>query len=577
VTHDAENLKDRAAQELSRRRMLQVLGVGAGATAVSALSGDPVWAATQGYDAKLGVTQANYEPPTSAAKQSSAKDAALDWIDGNQSAITGLSDEIWHHAELSLREWNSSLATAAMLRSHGFRIDWGTAGLPSAFIATYSQGSGGPTLGFNAECDALPGLSQKKGVTVHDPLVYNYDAYGPTFGPGHGDAHNTLGAASVGAAIAVSKAIKKKNLPATIRVFSSAGEEQLVGKAYAVKMGAYDGLDAFLDWHPTSVTSTGWGTNSALLSATFTFLGSAGHGGSPLGNKSGLDGALLMATMTEFLREKNVAASARFHYAVINGGGAPNVTPDMCSIWYYVREGSPARVNVLYDKIVACAQAAASASQTTLSYRFNSAVWNTLGNKAGAELMFANMQQIGPAQFTAADNVMAKQIQASLGKPQTGMPTTIIPLSAPNPTFLGGASSDTADVSWRTPKISCVTPIWPGGTPNHNWAATACAATNIAHQGLLAASRYLAGTAVDLITQPTVLAGIQQEFRDRTAGITWHSLIPDGTQPPIYQPPDSFLRKTGQTWPPAGITWPVPPLVSHEKLGTDGPPLPPVT
>jgi aminobenzoyl-glutamate utilization protein B len=570
------NLQDRAAHEMSRRRMLQVLGVGAGATA-AALVGDPVYAATQGFDERLGISAANYAPPSKLAKPSSAKDSALGWIDDNHNVITGLSDQIWNFAELSLREWESSLATAELLHRKGFTIEWGTAGMPAAFVATYSNGHGGPTLGFNAEYDALPGLSQKKGVPVHDPLVYNYDAYGPTYGPGHGDAHNTLGAASVGAAIAVSKAIKKGRLDATVKVFASTGEEQLVGKAYAVKAGAYAGLDAFLDWHPTSVTSTGWGTNSALLSATFTFLGSAGHGGSPLGNKSGLDGALLMATMTEFLREKNVAESARFHYAVINGGGAPNVTPDMCSIWYYVREGSPARVNVLYEKILACANAAAAASQTTLQYQFNSAIWNTLGNKAGAELMFDNMQQIGAAQFTDEDRTLAKAIQASLGKPQTGLPTGIIPLSPPNPTFLGGASSDTADVSWLTPKISCVTPIWPGGTPNHNWAATACAATNIAHQGMLAASRYLAGTAIDLITQPAVLAGIRQEFHDRTAGISWQSLIPDGTQPPIYQPPTSFLRKTGQTWPPPGITWPVPGLISREKLGTTGPALPPVT
>ena len=94
---------------------------------------------------------------------------------------------------------------------------------------------------------------------------------------------------------------------------------------------------------------------------------------------------------------------------------------------------------------------------------------------------------------------------------------------------------------------------------------------------MLAASRYLAGTATDLITQPSVLTAIRQEFQERTSGVTWNSLIPDGTQPPIYQPPDSFLRKTGQAWPPDGITWPVPHLVSREQLGTDGPPLAPVT
>ena len=155
------------------------------------------------------------------------------WINDNSAAVTGLSDQIWQFAELSLREWQSSLATANILSRNGFKIEWGTAGLPAAFIATYQQGSGGPVLGFNGEYDALPGLSQRQGSTQHDPLVYNYDPYSPTYGPGHGDAHN-----------------RKHRLNATLKYFGSSGEEQLVGKAYAVRDGFYNGLDVFLDWHP---------------------------------------------------------------------------------------------------------------------------------------------------------------------------------------------------------------------------------------------------------------------------------------------------------------------------------------
>jgi aminobenzoyl-glutamate utilization protein B len=145
----------------------------------------------------------------------------------------------------------------------------------------------------------LPGLSQKSGVGTHSPLVYNYDAYGPTYGAGHGDAHNALGAGATAAAIAVSQAIRTRNLKATVKVFGTTGEEQLVGKPFMVKPGVYDGLDAFLDWHPFGATLAFWNTTSALSSATFTFLGAAGHGGTPLGNKSGLDGALLRRRRAE--------------------------------------------------------------------------------------------------------------------------------------------------------------------------------------------------------------------------------------------------------------------------------------
>jgi aminobenzoyl-glutamate utilization protein B len=344
-----------------------------------------------------------------------------------------------------------------------------------------------------------------------------------------------------------------------------------------VKAGVYDGLDAFLDWHPFGSTLAFWNTTSALSSATFTFLGAAGHGANPLGNKSGLDGALLMATMSEYLREKNVAASGRFHYAIINGGGAPNVTPDMCSIWYFIREGSPARVQVLYDKIVECAKAAAQASQTKLAHKFHSATWNSLGNKAGAELVNDNMQAIGAPVFTDDDQNLAKRVQRALGKTEAGLPTTLTALTPPAAAFGGGISTDTADVSWHVPTATALVTTFPTGVPNHNWGVTAVAATNIGHQGLLSAARYLAATAVDLITQPDVLAGLTQEFQDRTAGVQWASMIPDGTQPPMYEPPASFLAATGQTWPPAGITWPVPEVVATEQLGTTGPALPPVT
>ncbi|MEU3855317.1 amidohydrolase [Streptomyces sp. NPDC029554] len=558
-----------------RRRLLKMFGLSATATTAAVLQADPVLAATLGHDEKAGISPTTYRAPRGLAKDTAAKRTALEWIGANEAAIVRLSDEIWQHAELSLREWKSSLATAKLLQANGFTIEWGSAGFPTAFVASY--GNEGPVIGFNAEYDALPGLSQKKGVATHDPLVYNYDAYGPTYGAGHGDAHNTLGAGSTAAAIAVAQAIRANGLKARVKLFGSAGEEQLVGKAYAVKDGVYDGLDAFLDWHPFNITVPFWNTTSALISATFTFLGASGHGGTPLGNKSGLDGALLMATMSEYLREKNVAPSGRFHYAIINGGGAPNVTPDMCSIWFFVREGSPARAQVLYDKIVDCAKAAAQASQTRLVHKFHSATWNLLANKAGAELLHDNMQHIGAPRFTDADHALAKAMQKSLGKPEVGMPTGLTPLAPPAAAYTGGLATDTADISWQAPTAVLLSAAYPSGVPNHNWAVTATAGTNIGHQALLSAARYLAAGAIDLIEQPELLDGMKQEFKDRTEGVKWVSMIPDATQPPLYEPPADFLKATGQSWPPKGVTWPVPPIIATEQLGATGPNLPPVT
>lgn len=561
--------------EFGRRQVLKTAGLTAAAGAASWMTADPALAATRGYDQALAAEMVSYVAPAGLALDSDAKATALSWIGDNSAEIIQLSDTVWKHAELSLREWNSSLAVAALLKKYGFTIQWGPAGFPSAFVATY--GHGGPVIGFNAEYDALPGLSQKAGVGVHDPLVYNTDPYAPTYGAGHGDAHNTLGTGATAAAIAVSQAISKQGLKATVKVFGTTAEEHLVGKPYMVKAGVYDGLDAFVDWHPFNANLAFWNTTSSLISATFNFLGATGHGANPLGNKSGLDGAVLMATMSEFLREKNVAPSGRFHYAIVNGGGAPNVTPDFCSIWFFVREGSPERTTVLYNKIVEAAKAAAQASQTTLVHRFNSGTWNLLPNKAGAELMNDNMQKIGPPVFTDADQTLAKSLQHALGKPETGMPTTLIPLAPPPPVFGGGISIDTADVSWQTPTLVALAATIPAGMPNHSWTVTSAAATNIGHQGMLSAARYLAATAVDLITQPEQLAAIRAEFEERKQGVNWSTMIPDGTQQPLVEPPATFLQQTGQTWPPKGITWPEQEIISTEPLGTTGPTSPPVT
>ncbi|GHJ35756.1 amidohydrolase [Streptomyces sp. TS71-3] len=560
---------------VGRRQILKSAGVAAAAGAAPWTVADPALAATREYDQRLAAQSTSYQAPRGLAEDSDAKATALGWIGDHSAELIDLNDTVWRHAELSLREWNSSLAVAALLEKYGFDIQWGPAGFPSAFVASY--GSGGPTIGFNAEYDALPGLSQKAGGTVHDPLVYHTDPYAPTYGAGHGDAHNALGAGATGAAIAVSQAIRDRGLKATVKLFGTTAEEHLVGKPYMVRAGVYDGLDAFVDWHPFNANLAFWNTTSALISATFDFLGATGHGANPLGNKSGLDGAVLMATMSEFLREKNVAPSGRFHYAIVNGGGAPNVTPDFCSIWFFVREGSPERVKVLYDKIVDAAKAAAQASRTTLVHRFNSGTWNLLPNKAGAELMNDNMRAIGPPAFTDADQALARSLQRSLGKPETGMPTSLVPLAPPPPAFAGGISIDTADVSWQAPTLVALAATIPAGLPNHSWAVTSAAATNIGHQGMLSAARYMAATAVDLITQPDQLSRIRAEFEDRRKAVDWATMIPEGTQQPLVEPPAGFLKQTGQTWPPKGVSWPEKEIISTEPLGTTGPDLPPVT
>lgn len=563
----------------SRRQMLGMLGAaGAGLAAAPHLLSDAALAAATDDvldPSTLPSEATNYEAPTGLAVDSQSKDAALSWIDRESDKILGLNDRIWEFAEPSLAEWNSSWAEADFLRANGFKIEWQTGGMPTAFVATYSVGTGRPVIGFSGEYDSLPGLSQEKGKAEHSPLVYYHDPYAPTYGFGHGCGHNSLGAAAAGAAAAVAAAMKQGGVDGTVKFFGSTAEEQLVGKSVAVKAGAYDGLDAFVDWHPGSSNSTSWSSSNAMYSITFNFLGTDGHGGSPLGTRPTQDAVTAMAMLTEFLRESDAAHTARLHYAIREAGRAPNVFPTISSIWYYAREGSPARAEILMNKVIKCAEAAAMATNTRLQHRIVGGVWNKLGNKRGTELMHDNMTQIGPPTFSAADQSFGKALQRANGSEEEGFPEKIEDLRPPSTVFMGGGSTDVADISWQVPVISMGTAHEPPGTKNHSWHRTACAAFSPGHKATIAAAKYLAATTVDLLTQPTIVGEIRDEFERRRSKVEWRSLLPDDYELPLYEPPSWFLQRTGQAWPPPGVTWPPRRIVSTETSPTLGPPLPP--
>lgn len=102
-------------------------------------------------------------------------------VEGRQEKFWRISDAIWSYAELGLEEYRSAKLLADVLETAGFRVDRGVAGMPTAFVATWSHGSGQPTIGFLGEFDALPMLSQKAGVPKKEPLVAG--------APGHGCSH----------------------------------------------------------------------------------------------------------------------------------------------------------------------------------------------------------------------------------------------------------------------------------------------------------------------------------------------------------------------------------------------------
>ena len=148
-----------------------------------------------------------------------AKQLILKWIDTNANEFFQAADSIWNYPELGMEEYNSSSLLIELLQKYGFTVDKGVAGMPTAFVATY--GNKGPVIGFSAEYDCLPGLSQEVG-TEKKPIVPG--------APGQGCGHNLLGVGAACAAIALKQILEEKKIPAVVKLFGTPAEELCVGK-----------------------------------------------------------------------------------------------------------------------------------------------------------------------------------------------------------------------------------------------------------------------------------------------------------------------------------------------------------
>jgi len=94
-----------------------------------------------------------------------------DWNSSYSEEYRNIAEDIWKHPELSLQEFYCSNIIIEKLKTEGFTVKEGIGGMPTAFIAEYSHGSGKPVLGFNCEYDSLPGLSQSCELTSKSPIT----------------------------------------------------------------------------------------------------------------------------------------------------------------------------------------------------------------------------------------------------------------------------------------------------------------------------------------------------------------------------------------------------------------------
>ena len=466
------------------------------------------------------------------------KEYAFDWIEKNKKLLIEISDKVWEFAELGLIEFKSSALLADELDKHGFRVERGIAGMPTAFVATWGEGK--PVIGIMGEYDALPGLSQKK-VPWKEPLEPGK--------PGHGCGHNIHGTSGMATAIAVKKAMEKHKIEGAIKFFGCPAEENFSGKVFMVRDGYFGDVDAVISHHPNTMNGVTLESCLAVNSVKFHFYGKASHAGdSPEHGRSALDAVELMNTGVNYLRE-HVIQDARIHYVVEKGGDQPNIVPPYARSWYYIRAPERDQVEFIYDWILDIARGAAIMTKTEVKVEFLEGVYNYIPNRTIAELIVKNMREIGPPKYSDEDLKFAEEIAktiapemklAQLKKSKRSgwkrLVDKLIDDEVPDPWGEGEVShgsTDVADVSWQAPTVEFGTASGVLGTSGHSWQDVAESGVGLGHKSLIFAAKVMAATAIDLLTKEDVLNKAREEHRRRIGNKKYRPPIPPDQKPPL--------------------------------------------
>ena len=451
------------------------------------------------------------------------KQAVLRHLEERAADFYVLSDKIWDNAEIRFEENQSAADYAAFLETEGFEVTRGLAGLKTAFRGQW--GSGKPVIGFLGEYDALPGLSQKAGTSVKEPLVSG--------GNGHGCGHNLLGVGALMGAVGLKQYLETEGKPGTVVFFGCPAEEGGSGKTFMARENCFDGLDAALSWHPDFRNMMPPGPVLANNAVRYSFTGKASHAAAaPEAGRSALDALELMNIGVQFLRE-HIPSTARIHYAITDtGGNSPNIVQAHASALYQMRAPYTPELADLYERVNRIAQGAALMTDTQVEIKFLKGTSNTVLIPALDEVMYRNMCAIPNPVKEAQDLDFARDIVRTQTQE---MPESLFELS-PKPWNRAGniplpGSSDTGDVSWVCPLSQCGTSTWPVGTAAHSWQAVACGKSDFAHRGMLYAGQIIAATAIDLCENPDILETAWKQHREKTSGNPYHCPIPPEITP----------------------------------------------
>lgn len=449
--------------------------------------------------------------------------------------LRDLSDKIWQFAEIGLREYKSASLLADACRNEGFQVEEAISGMPTAFVARWGEGS--PAVGYLAEYDALPGMSQKMSL-VQEPVEKGW--------PGHGCGHNLLGVGALGAAFALKRSIEEEGKEGTVYLFGCPAEETITAKGYMVRDGYFDQVDAVIDWHPADLNMINMRKTLACDSLEFCFHGRAAHAaGNPEWGRSSLKAVELMNAGVNYMRE-HISDDARIHYVITDGGHEPNVVPAYAAVWYYTRAPRRSQTDDITRRVILCAEGAALMTETELEVKVIDKCYNMIPNRVLSRVAQEEFLAVGAPQIPPGHEEYIEGLRAALSPEQieTALEEYYMPLDYDKSMHaeildlekegeVAPGSTDAGDVSWKAPLAHVRVACKPVGTPGHSWMAVSAFGSELGIQGMLTAATVLSRTGWRLVESPDLAAEARAELEESLRIEPFKVALTPDLNPPI--------------------------------------------
>lgn len=506
-------------------------------------------------------------------------------VDQQSAQLSRWTSTIFDFAETAWREYQSVAWYVDILRDNGFTVEEGSAGMPTAFSAHWSNGDG-PAIGMYAEYDAVPGNCQA-AVPYRSPR----DGLGYSAG-GHTDPHSGLGIAGLGGLLATQAAMQKYNIKGHLRFTGEPAEKVRGSKPIHAAKGYYDGLDAMLSFHPFYMlpmcNTVRWDTHcGAAYSMIYRFICDEPQAwlhsddGAPIPQSHsavrapGANDAL----MTMYLSGKSLRDSMLPHTggwsiseAILTAGQATadNLPAELAELQYMIRTPTISMAQQVTSMLDRNADAAASMTGCRWEKHWVSKSRHGLANHTMANIVWDSLQQVGaPVWGDEAKNI-ARVIQQNLNLDPMEQPflEACEQLTDPQqaeqllrsdlpPWQLNSTSDDYTDMTWHAPtaRFYIARPALraPVGYRYPSWVMNALGGIPQTIDPMVqTAAKVLAGSALRLLQDKEARMQAMHEFKNRTGGGVggdhWVAPLCDYDPPVGFRWPEYVETARGRDW-----------------------------